>query len=58
MPTMTKLLSHKPDNGEMHYGAGLKGSLCGVEVKGRRETSRRSAGVTCKECLRLLKQRP
>lgn len=40
------------DNGKRHYGAGLKGSLCGVETPGRLETSN-IIMVTCLECARI-----
>lgn len=39
------------DNGQIHYGSGLKGSLCGVEDPSRREQSN-WIGVTCVGCLR------
>lgn len=41
---------HPPDNGEMHYGAGLPGSACACIDKNRRETPH-MAQVTCKACI-------
>lgn len=51
------LSSHVPDNGLMHYGAGLKGSLCGVEDPNRKERAD-NRGITCPDCRKILKQRP
>lgn len=45
------------DNGEVHYGAGMPGSLCGVHSKTRKEVSTYK-GVTCPDCLKLLRSRP
>lgn len=40
-----------PDvGGFVHYGAGLKGSLCGVEDPARKETRSTWIGVTCPAC--------
>lgn len=50
-PTGARRPTVPEDNGEMHYGSGLRGSLCGVEAPGRREQSN-WIGVTCPECLR------
>jgi len=52
-----KLSSVVRDNGLMHYGMGLRGSLCGVVRPERQETYYREE-VKCPRCLRLLRQRP
>lgn len=51
-----RINSFKPDNGKMHYGMGLKGSLCGVECE-HVETTRREL-VKCGDCIRILRARP
>lgn len=42
-----------PDNGEMHYGVGIRGSICGVEDPNRRETAYEWTGVTCPACRKV-----
>jgi hypothetical protein len=51
----TKMDAWKPDNGHMHYGVGVRGSYCGVEVE-HRETAN-VALVNCPDCLRELRRR-
>jgi hypothetical protein len=46
------------DNGRIHWGAGLTGSLCGVYDKNRQEECQNRVKVTCPNCLRILKSRP
>jgi hypothetical protein len=38
----TKMDAWKPDNGHMHYGVGVRGSYCGVEVEHRETAECRS----------------
>lgn len=46
-----------PDNGLVHYGAGLRSSCCGVTDPNRREVSSSALiGVTCPECLKMRKK--
>lgn len=54
---MADFRAHKPDNGKIHYGVGLRGALCGVETPGRKETHY-VAPVTCPECKKELRKRP
>jgi hypothetical protein len=42
-------VSRVEDNGLIHYGSGLRGSLCGVENPKRKETPHWT-GVTCHKC--------
>jgi hypothetical protein len=52
-----KLSTHVVDNGRMHYGMGMPGSLCGVHSPTRTETTRREK-VNCPTCIGILKGRP
>jgi hypothetical protein len=52
-----KLTSVVPDNGKVHYGSNMPGSLCGVHSRPRREVAH-TIGVTCPNCLKILKGRP
>jgi len=52
-----KLTSFVPDNGKMHYGSNMPGSLCGVHAKDRKEKPH-NRGITCPDCIRILKGRP
>lgn len=40
----------------VHYGAGLRGSICG-KVGARKETTRPGL-VTCGECAKIIRNRP
>lgn len=51
----TKMDAWKPDNGKMHYGVGVRGSYCGVEVE-HRETPDIFA-VDCPDCIQQLRRR-
>lgn len=49
--------SFVPDNGKIHYGAGMPGSLCGCHDPKRRERPFRE-GVDCPDCLKIMRTRP
>jgi hypothetical protein len=57
-PVAQKLSSTVLDNGAIHWGAGMPGSLCGTFDPGRKEEVNNRAKVTCKKCIRILKSRP
>lgn len=47
-----KMIAFKPDNGMVHYGAGLRSSFCAVEQP-QHQTAGTWTGVTCPECKTL-----
>lgn len=51
----TSMDAFKQDNGKLHYGVGVRGSYCGVEVE-HRETAN-LALVNCPDCLKNLRKR-
>jgi hypothetical protein len=54
---MSRKPTAPPDNGKVHYGQRLRGTICGCEASPRLESASRD-DVTCPECLILLKGRP
>lgn len=47
-----KMVAYKPDNGLVHYGAGLRSAFCSVEDPAH-QTQGTWTGVTCPECKSL-----
>lgn len=50
-----RMIAHRPDNGLVHYGAGLRSSFCGIEEPVH-QTRATWVGVTCPDCKSLMRR--